>query len=87
MKERHYTVWIGRTPGVYSSWLATNQQVSGFKGAKFKKFDSQEKAIEAFSKHWSEFIDMNVVKQKDSVEIQIPPLVQTDAIDFDEAPF
>lgn len=39
-----YSVYLGRQPGIYTSWDKCQQQVSKFPGAKFKKFSSQSEA-------------------------------------------
>ena len=44
-----YAVRVGRTPGLYSSWEECKQQVNGYPGAVFKKFEeSDTDAINAF---------------------------------------
>ena len=43
-----YVVWVGPEPGVCSSWADCEERVSGFPGARYKAFDSQEEAVEAF---------------------------------------
>ena len=44
-----YVVRVGRNPGIYPNWDACKEQVNGYPGAVFKKFDSSDKeAIEAF---------------------------------------
>ena len=40
-----YSVRIGKIPGIYNTWSECKEQVNGFKGAKFKKFKSQEEAL------------------------------------------
>lgn len=47
-KSKYYVVWEGLAPGVYNSWEECRLQVEGFRGAKYKAFDSQVEAIEAF---------------------------------------
>lgn len=47
-KAKYYVVWEGFAPGVYDSWDECQLQVEGYKGAKYKAFDSQEDAVEAF---------------------------------------
>lgn len=39
-----YSVRIGKHPGIYNSWDECRTQVSGFKGAKFKKFKTMKEA-------------------------------------------
>jgi caulimovirus viroplasmin len=43
-----YVVWVGNAPGVYNSWEECKIQVENYPGARYKSFDSQEKAIMAF---------------------------------------
>lgn len=47
-KQHFYTVWRGRSPGVYASWDEAAAQVTGFKGAQFKRFDTRAEAEAAF---------------------------------------
>lgn len=32
-----YAVKVGRVPGVYATWAECSKQVTGFRGAEFKK--------------------------------------------------
>jgi ribonuclease HI len=47
-KNTHYVVWIGKEPGIYTTWAECQQQTKGVKGAKFKGFKSFEDAKRAF---------------------------------------
>ena len=47
-KKKYYVVWDGRETGVYNSWESCKEQVSGYPGAVYKSFDSEELANEAF---------------------------------------
>ena len=40
-----YAVKAGRTPGIYKTWAECENQVKGFSGAKFKKFDNEKDAL------------------------------------------
>ncbi|VDO50516.1 unnamed protein product [Haemonchus placei] len=40
----YYAVAKGHTTGVFTSWDECKKQTTGFKGAKFKKFDNEEEA-------------------------------------------
>ncbi len=44
---RFYGVAVGRKPGVYTEWSAAQEAIVGWKGPKFKKFDTRTEA-EAF---------------------------------------
>lgn len=41
-----YAVKSGKIPGIYANWNECEKQVKGFKGAKFKKFNTQQEAAE-----------------------------------------
>jgi ribonuclease HI len=44
-----YAVRVGRVPGIYPNWDACKEQVNGYPGAVFKKFDENDtEAIAAF---------------------------------------
>lgn len=47
---KYYSVFKGRTPGVYMTWDECKNMVYGFKGAKYKRFDNLEEATK-FSKN------------------------------------
>lgn len=47
-KKKYYVVWDGRETGVYNSWESCKEQVSGYPGAVYKSFASEELANEAF---------------------------------------
>ena len=57
-KSKYYVVWDGFAPGVYDSWEECQLPVEGYKGAKYKAFDSQEDAIEAFRGRAEEHIGL-----------------------------
>ncbi|HOI33387.1 MAG: ribonuclease H family protein [Bacteroidales bacterium] len=48
-KQKYYVVWIGHTPGIYSSWEACRKQVEGFQGARYKSYKNEKEAQQAFS--------------------------------------
>lgn len=41
---KYYAVKIGKTPGVYTTWDACSQQVTGYSGAVFRRFNNEEAA-------------------------------------------
>ncbi len=45
-----YVVWNGTETGVCDSWAECEARVKGFPGARYKSFNTQEEAIEAFRK-------------------------------------
>ena len=55
-KSKYYVVWEGRSTGVFDSWEECQLQIDGYKGAKYKAFNSQVEAVEAFRGSASEHI-------------------------------
>ena len=51
-----YSVHKGKIPGVYKTWTECQSQVSGFKGARFKKFESKKDAI-YFYQNGTEYVE------------------------------
>lgn len=46
MNKAYYAVKVGRSPGIYRSWPECEEEVRGFKGAKYKKFKTEKEALE-----------------------------------------
>ena len=49
-QRKFYVVWEGLQPGIYDSWEECKAQVDGYKGAKYRAYDSCEAATAAFRK-------------------------------------
>jgi ribonuclease HI len=45
---KYYVVWVGRKPGIYTSWSDCKAQVHGVAGAKYKAFKTRAEAELAF---------------------------------------
>lgn len=61
----YYAVRVGRTPGIYSEWSDCKQQIEGFSGAEFKKFNSRQGALD--------FIAQGPSKKVMSPSFTLPP--------------
>ncbi len=59
-KPKFYVVWAGRKPGLYRSWAECAEQVNGFPGAKYKSFENEKQAGEAFQAGWQDYIGQPV---------------------------
>lgn len=55
-KTKFYTVWSGKSPGVYASWKECEEQVKGVEGAKYKSFDTREEAEKALQGNYWQFV-------------------------------
>ena len=53
-KQKYYTVWQGKTTGVFESWTDCQEQIKGVAGALYKAFDSRAEAEAALKgNYWS----------------------------------
>ena len=77
-KKKYYVVWVGRQPGIYPSWAECAEQVNGFSGAKYKSFEEEAQAREAFTLAWEQVIGK-------SPSFCLPPEVIADSISVDAA--
>lgn len=48
-KKKYYVVWIGVTPGIYTSWEECLLQTKGYEGARYKSFDTRNEAEQAIA--------------------------------------
>jgi ribonuclease HI len=53
---KYYVVWVGKTPGVYSTWGDCQKQIMGFEGAKYMSFPNQEQAAMALRKGMDSYL-------------------------------
>lgn len=54
-KNKFYTVWKGKKPGIYDSWKDCKSAITGYKGAQYKSFSSFELAKKAFNGNYEEY--------------------------------
>lgn len=55
-KQKYYVVWVGRKPGIYTSWADCQEQINKFDDARFKSYETKAAAElaykEGWKKHW-----------------------------------
>jgi len=71
-KQKYYVVWKGKRPGIYESWEACKEQITGYKQAQYKSFDSQKEAMEAFNANYAEYKG----KKKGQAELSAADLIR-----------
>lgn len=54
-KKKYYVVWKGRRVGIFNSWNACKEAISGYTGAQYKSFLSYEEAQEAFKNPYTAY--------------------------------
>jgi ribonuclease HI len=55
-KNKYYVVWNGAETGVFDDWETCKQQIHGQKGAKYKAFDTEEEAREAYANGYEHYL-------------------------------
>lgn len=68
--QKYYTVWAGRRTGVFSSWKQCQRQILGFKGARFKSFQTLPEAKAALNRRYQD--------RRNTERTPIQTLFQTD---------
>ncbi|HEY0827920.1 MAG TPA: ribonuclease H family protein [Bacilli bacterium] len=63
-KQKYYVVWVGRTPGIYSSWPDCQAQVNAFLEAKYKSYETLNEAEKAFQEGWKKHVAVQGKKLK-----------------------
>lgn len=69
-KQYYYVIWAGHQPGVYSDWDEARQQITGFKGSKYKTFGSEKLAHKAYQEG-PENYQGNYKKTKDLTDAEL----------------
>ena len=80
-KQKYYTVWDGKTPGVYSSWKECEDQIKGYENAKYKSFDSLPEANNAFVSPWYNYIGKNAQSKIDNPDYKNLPHSEQPVLD------
>ena len=63
-KKKYYAVKVGKTPGIYFTWADCSEQVTGFKGAKYKSFLTIEEAVAFIGDNNTNIIEKTITKPK-----------------------
>ena len=54
--KKWYVVWKGLEPGVYDTWPECKRQIDGFEGARYKSFETQVQAVEAYRSDYKNYV-------------------------------
>ncbi len=88
MRKKFYVVWNGYATGVFDSWEECQLQTKGYPGAKYKSFDSQEAAVEAYRGDPTEQIELlaSIAKHRPApVNYESFPDIRLDSLAVDAA--
>ncbi|HEA20044.1 MAG TPA: ribonuclease H [Pricia antarctica] len=54
-KQKFYTVWKGKRPGIYDNWKDCKAAIDGYKGAQYKSFSTFAEAKKAYNGNYEEY--------------------------------
>jgi len=54
-KQKFYTVWKGKRPGIYDTWADCKAAITGYKGAQYKSFPTFAAAKKAYNGNYEEY--------------------------------
>ena len=57
-RRKFYVVWAGHETGIYDNWEDCKLQVENFPGARYKSFDSQTEAVEAYRGNPDQYLNL-----------------------------
>lgn len=63
-KKKFYVVWDGHTPGIYQNWADCQKQITGFSNARYKSFESQARAEQAYGESATDYWGKGAPKKK-----------------------
>ena len=88
-RGKWYVVWSGTEPGVCDSWAECEARVKGVAGARYKSFNTQEEAVEAFRRGYDDearnVLRAIVRRRHEAVNYEAFPEIMRDSIAVDGA--
>lgn len=86
-RRKWYVVWQGTEPGICDSWAECELRVKGFPGARYKAFNTQQEAVEAFRNDPGEMDILRAIARapREFVNYDAIPGIVHDAIAVDGA--
>ncbi len=86
-RRKFYVVWAGHSSGIYDSWEECKAQVEGFPGARYKSFNTQEEATEAYRNDPDDYIILQKIAshRPQVVNYEAFPEIVLDSIAVDAA--
>ena len=86
-RGKWYVVWQGTEPGICDSWAECELRVKGYPGARYKAFDTQQEAVEAFRNNPGEMAILRAIANgpREFVNYDAIPEIVHDSIAVDGA--
>ena len=86
-RRKWYVVWRGTEPGICDSWAECESRVKGYPGARYKAFNTQEEAVEAFRNDPGEMEILRAIARapREYVNYEAMPEIVWDSIAVDGA--
>jgi len=83
-KKKYYVVWNGSKTGILESWEDCKNSIHGFKGAKYKSFETLDLAKEAYSGEYENYTSKTISKSTltpEKIQLIGQPNLETISVD------
>lgn len=87
MAKFYYAVKNGRNPGIYNSWVECENEVKGFKEARYKKFKTYEDAMNFIESDNEVYVNEAKDKTKDESLIKVADIKEDEVIAYVDGSF
>ncbi|WP_442603303.1 ribonuclease H [Paenibacillus sp. KN14-4R] len=77
-KSKFYVVWVGHKPGIYRTWPECQAQVNNYPQAKYKSYESEKEAQEAFTRGWQKSLNFTSDKKKEAAAAALEEVPEID---------
>jgi ribonuclease HI len=82
-QNKFYVVWVGHNPGIYSSWAECQAQTKGYPQAKFKSYESELEAKEAYTRGWQKSLNFTGKSSKTTGSVNDTASASAPEINYD----
>lgn len=87
MAKFYYAVKNGRNPGIYNTWAECENEVKGFKEAKFKKFKTYEEATSFIEDNKNQFNDGVIRDEKTESIVEVDDIKDGEVVAYVDGSF
>lgn len=82
-KSKFYVVWVGHQPGIYTTWAECQEQVKEYPQARYKSYESESEAQEAFKRGWQKSLDFSGSKNAGKPVSSVNQEIDYDSLSVD----
>ena len=77
-RQKYYVIWRGHKPGIYTDWTSAKLQIDNFPNARYKSYESEAEATEAYAAGPPEY---SAASRPKAVRAEAKPNIGSIAVD------